>query len=91
MSQSDSFLQKYFKGWSFRSSTPDFEQGETIEVFLTDGTGGPVARVGDTIIEVPDAPEEMIDDRVTVRITDFDPSDHRGTAEFVEKVGESAF
>jgi hypothetical protein len=89
---SGSFFQKYLKGWAFRSSTPAFEPGEDIEVFVTglrDGT--PIARVGDTVLEIPDAPPETVDSRVAVRVTDFDRDRHEGSAEFLKKVGESAF
>lgn len=87
-----SFFRKYLQGWSFRSSTPAYDEGDEIEVFLTGVRGGtPVARIGDTLIEVPDAPPQMVDSRVAVRVTEFDPEHNRGTAKFVEKVGESAF
>lgn len=92
MSGIGSFFRKYLKGWQFRSSTPVFDAGEQLEVFLTGLRGGtPVARIGDSILEVPDAPPEMVDSRVAVRVTDFDPDSHEGTAEFVRKVGDSAF
>jgi len=88
----ESFLKKYLEAWSFRSTKPTFEPEQEIEVFVTGIRDGvPVARVGDTMIEVPDAPPEMVDSRVAVRVTDFDESTHHGTAAFVEKVGESAF
>jgi hypothetical protein len=87
-----SFFRKYLKGWSFRSTTPTFEPGEEVEVFLTGiRDGSPVARIGDTILEVPDAPAGMVDSRVRVRVEEFDASEHEGSAAFVEKVGESAF
>lgn len=90
--EEESFLRKYLKGWTFRSTTPTYEPGEEVEVFLT-GTRNdvPIARIGDTVVEVPDAPAGTVDSRVAVRITDFDASEHEGTAEFIEKVGESAF
>jgi hypothetical protein len=87
-----SLLARYLKGWTFRSTTPAFEPGEELQVFITgvrDGT--PVARVGDTVIEVPDASPELVDSRVAIRVTAFDAGESVGTADFVEKVGESAF
>jgi hypothetical protein len=88
----ESLFRKYLKGWSFRSTTPTFEPDQEVAVFVTGVRDGvPVARVGDTVLEIPDAPPEMVDSRVAVRITDFDPDGHTGTAEFIEKVGESAF
>jgi len=90
--EGESLLRKYLKGWSFRSTTPTFEPGDEIEAFLTGVRDGvPIARVGDTVLEVPDAPSGMVDSRIAVRVTGFDAGEHEGTAEFVEKVGESAF
>ena len=85
-------LATYLKGWSFRTATPSFEVGEVVSVFVTGVEGGePVVRVGDTILSVPDAPEEAVDSRVRVRITAFDERDHTGEATYLETVGESAF
>jgi hypothetical protein len=87
-----SLLGKYLEGWGFRSTTPRFEPGEEFDVFLTGVRDGvPVARVGDTTIEVPDAPVRFVDDRVAVRVTEFDDATHTGTATFLERTGESAF
>jgi hypothetical protein len=91
-SEDESFFRKYFKAWSFRSATPSFEPGDEIEVFVTGVRDGVhVARIGDTVIRVPDAPAGLVDSRVRLRITEFDDGAHEGTAEFLEKVGESAF
>jgi hypothetical protein len=88
----DSFLAKYFKSWGFRTAKPTFEPGDEFEVFLTGVQDGvPVARIGDTILTVPDAPSALVDSKVAVRVTEFDADGHRGSCEFVEKVGESAF
>jgi hypothetical protein len=87
-----SFFRKYFKAWSFRSAKPTFDPGDELEVFVTGVRNGtPVARIGDTVIEIPDAPVELVDSRVRIRVTDFDSGKYEGRAEFGEKVGESAF
>ena len=31
-------------------------------------------RIGDTVLEIPDAPTGMVDSRVALRVTEFDPS-----------------
>lgn len=87
-----SFLEKYTKGWSFRTTHPSFETGEEISVFITGYDGAtPVARVGDTILRIADAPNDPQDKRVRVRISEFDESDSTGEADYLETVGESAF
>ncbi|MFC6836437.1 DUF7513 family protein [Halomarina ordinaria] len=81
----------YLRGL-FRTSTPAFEEGQELSVFVTgyrDGTA--VARIGDTVIRVPDAPNGALDKRVLVRVTEFDAGDSTGRAEYLETVGESAF
>ncbi|WP_338739539.1 DUF7513 family protein [Haloplanus salilacus] len=87
-----SLLGKYLRGWSFRTSRPSFDVDDEIEVFLTGVENGTVvARVGDTIIRVPDADPEYVDTQCRIRITEFDDGDATGEATFVAKVGESAF
>ncbi|MGM0399249.1 MAG: DUF7513 family protein [Halobacteriota archaeon] len=82
----------FFAGFSFRSKTPSFEIEEEIELFVTGETDeGFVARVGDTILTVEGAPTGSVDTRIRARVTDFDEASHRGTVEFLEKVGESSF
>jgi hypothetical protein len=90
--EAESVLEKYLKGWWFRSTTPAFEPGQRLEVFVTGVRDGvAVARIGDSVIRVPDAPDGLVDSRVAVHVTEFDASEYTGSAEFVEKVGESAF
>ena len=50
-----SHLDAFTKGWSFRTSTPDFEPGQEITAFVTghdDGTH--VVRIGDTVLSLDD-------------------------------------
>ncbi|MFB6268352.1 MAG: hypothetical protein ABEH83_00295 [Halobacterium sp.] len=87
-----SLLDKYTKGWSFRTNKPSFEEGDEISVFVTGVEAGtPVARVGDTKLRLPDAPDDLLDKRVVLRVTKFDDESHVGEAEYVRTVGESAF
>lgn len=87
-----SLLEKYTKGWSFRTNKPSFSAGDEISVFVT-GTeaGTQIARVGDTKLRLPDAPDDIVDKRVVLRVTSFDDDSHVGEAEYLETVGESAF
>ncbi len=87
-----SFVSKYLTGWSFRTTTPSFEEGQEVSLFVTGTRGGtPVARVGDTVLRLSNAPPEAVDSRVRARVTAFDETDHTGEAEYIETVGESAF
>ncbi|MCO8244420.1 MULTISPECIES: hypothetical protein [unclassified Haladaptatus] len=82
-----SLLDKYLAGWSFRTSTPTFEVGEEIDVYLTGQRNGTAtARVGDTILRVEGAPPGKVDDRVRLRVEEFDANEHRGRATFVETI-----
>ncbi|QSW99507.1 DUF7513 family protein [Haloterrigena alkaliphila] len=87
-----SFVSKYFKGWTFRDSTPSFEAGDEISVFVAEsnGTEGHVY-VGDTHLIVEGAGPETVEKRVRLRITEFDESESTGRAEFLEVVGESSY
>ncbi|WP_276300589.1 DUF7513 family protein [Halorussus lipolyticus] len=87
-----SLREKYLAGWWFRTNKPSFEPGEEISAFVTGYNGAtPVARVGDTILRVEDAPEDVLDTRVRLRVEEFDDNDHHGTATYLETVGQSSF
>lgn len=87
-----SLLDKYTKGWSFRSNKPSFEEGDEISVFVT-GTEAdtPIARIGDTRLRIEGGSSDLVDKRVLLRVTKFDESSHTGEAEYLRTVGESAF
>jgi hypothetical protein len=87
-----SLLEKYTKGWSFRTNKPSFRAGEEISVFVTGVEGDdPIARIGDTKLRVRGGSADLVDSRVLLRVTSFDDDSHTGEAEYVETVGESAF
>jgi len=87
-----SLLEKYTKGWWFRTNKPSFATGDEVSVFVTAvDAGTPVARVGDTVLRIPDGDPALVDKRVIVRVTSFDEDDHVGEAEHLRTVGESAF
>ncbi|WP_137288716.1 DUF7513 family protein [Natronorubrum halophilum] len=88
-----SFFQKYFGGWTFRSTRPSFEPGDEIDVFVaeTNGTDAGLAYVGDTKLRVEGAGPETVEKRVRVRVTEFDETDATGNGEFLEIVGESSY
>ncbi|MFC7081050.1 DUF7513 family protein [Halorussus caseinilyticus] len=87
-----SLREKYLAGLTFRTNKPEFEPGEEISAFVTGYDGDtPVARIGDTILRVEDAPDDALDTRVKLRVEEFDGNDHHGTATYLETVGGSAF
>ncbi|AHG03256.1 hypothetical protein HALDL1_06350 [Halobacterium sp. DL1] len=88
MSRFDAFTE----GLSFRTNHPSFDVGDELSVFVTgDRDGTPIARIGDTVLHLPDESVNLVDKRVLLRVTEFDDDDHVGEAEFIETVGESAF
>jgi len=88
-----SLLEKYAKGWGFRSHTPAFGVGEELSAFVTgvDDDGTPIVRIGDTTLRLEDATAALVDKRVRCRVTAFDDDAHAGTAVYLETVGDSAF
>ncbi|WP_227355453.1 DUF7513 family protein [Haladaptatus salinisoli] len=87
-----SILEKYTKGWTFRTNKPEFDAGEEIDAFITGYENGhAVARVGDTILRVDDVPADAIDTRVLLRVEEFDTNDHTGRATFIESIDGGTF
>ncbi|KDS91781.1 30S ribosomal protein S1 [Halorubrum saccharovorum] len=85
-------FDKFFAGFSFRDSTPDYAPGDVIEVMVTgEDSGTAVARIGDSTLRVEDAPDDAVNTRVLVAVDTWDEADHRGTGTYRETVGESAF
>ena len=87
-----SLRKKYLAGWTFRSNKPTFDAGDEVELFVTGREdGAQIARVGDSKLRLVDAPTDLLDKRVRLKVTSFDDSAHVGEAEYIETVGESAF
>ena len=84
-------LEKLLAGWTFRTSTPAYEAGDELTAFVT-GTNGsaPLVRIGDTIIRLPDENVDgsLVEKRVTLRVTEFDPRSNEGTAELLAIVDD---
>ncbi|AKH97230.1 DUF7513 family protein [Halanaeroarchaeum sulfurireducens] len=79
-------------GIGFRSKTPSFDPDQEIELMVTGKTDeGYIARVGDSILHIEDAPGGAVDTRIRARVIDFDDETHRGTARYIETIGESSF
>ncbi|WP_227375675.1 DUF7513 family protein [Haladaptatus halobius] len=85
-------IEKYLKGWTFRTNEPKFDTGEEIDAFITGyENGNAVARIGDTILHVDGVPAEAVDTRVLLRVEEFDTNDHTGRATFIESIDEGTF
>ncbi|WP_122087906.1 DUF7513 family protein [Halalkalicoccus subterraneus] len=89
-----SFLSKYLKGWSLRTTRPTLQPGKEVNVFLAEydpGEESALALVGDTRLYVSNAGPEHVGKRVRVAVKEFQPDDSVGYGEFVEVVGESSY
>ncbi|MEF8881238.1 MAG: hypothetical protein V5A34_01780 [Halapricum sp.] len=87
-----SILQKWLAGWSFRTSTPDFEPGLTIEVMVTAvDDGHATARIGDSTLRIDGAPADALYTRILVEIDAWDVDANAGESTYLETVGKSSF
>ncbi|RBI61058.1 hypothetical protein DMJ13_15105 [halophilic archaeon] len=85
-------MEQFFKGVGFRTNRPVFEPGEEIEVYVTGYEGDTaIARVGDSVLRISDAPPDVLDRRVRLRIEEFDDNDHDGQASLLDVVGDQTF
>lgn len=85
-----SLLKKYFKGLRFRTNRPSFDVGEEIRLYVTDfEDGSAIARVGDTILNLPDGSEDLVGSQVDIRIETFDASTSVGEASLIEGTDET--
>jgi hypothetical protein len=84
-------LEKLLAGWTFRTSTPVYEPGEELTAFVTGVNGStPVVRIGDSIIRLPDTngDGDLVEKRVTLKVTEFDAQRHEGTGEVLSVVDD---
>ncbi|HMB50068.1 DUF7513 family protein [Natronoarchaeum rubrum] len=89
-----SFLKKYTKGWSFRTTSPSLEPGSTVDVFLAEydaAEDAGLAFVGDTKLYVEGATPEHVEQQVRVEVAEYDSNGGVGRGEFVEVVGDSSY
>lgn len=72
-----------FSGWRFRTRYPSFDEGQHVAAYVTgydEETGEGEIRVGDSLLRVKDLSPEKLDEKVTVRITEFDSTSGVGRA-----------
>ncbi|MFB6110158.1 MAG: hypothetical protein ABEJ60_04700, partial [Halodesulfurarchaeum sp.] len=92
-SEQPSGIGKYLKGWSFRTGTPSFEEGNEFEMVLTEydeEEGTVFARIGDSMLYLEgDMDESDVGKKVRAKITEFDENAHVGWAELLAVIGGS--
>jgi len=89
-----SLLSKYLSGFSFRTTTPALEPGDTVNVFVSEydeATGKGTAFVGDTELRVTEFEADDVDKRVAVDVTDYDADSGVARGTFVSVVGVSSY
>ena len=84
-----SLFDRLFAGAAFRSRTPSFEVGQEVTAFVT-GVGDEVSlvRIGDTVIELPDADPALLETRVRFEVEAFDAASSRGRGRVLEVLDE---
>ncbi|MBX0293702.1 DUF7513 family protein [Haloarcula nitratireducens] len=89
-----SILDQFLAGATFRTTTPSFEAGEEIEVYVTDfddAEGDLYALVGETRLSFVDGPRNLVGCRVLARVESFDDDAHRGTVAHLETLDRGSF
>jgi hypothetical protein len=85
-------IGQFFEGFGFRTNRPEFEPGQEIDVYVTGYEGDTaIARIGDSVFRIPDAPQDVLDKRVRLRVEEFDGNDHDGRASLLDVVGDQTF
>ncbi|MFC7059546.1 DUF7513 family protein [Halovenus salina] len=89
-----SLLSRLLAGATFRTSKPEFDVGEEIEVYVTDyneSNDEVFARVGQTRLRFDNASSDLVGCRVLARIERFDLESHRGTVTHLKTVERSSW
>ncbi|WP_152420328.1 DUF7513 family protein [Halococcus thailandensis] len=77
---------KYSGQWMFRDSKPKFKEDDILKIYtpeLPDRNETVSARIGDTTIEIKDAPENIGGSLVEIRISHFNDEESHGEAELI--------
>jgi hypothetical protein len=89
-----SIFSKFLTGLSFRTTTPSFEAGAEIEVYVTevdDESGELVAQVGETRLHFENGDADIVGCRVLARVESFDDAAHRGRVTHIETLSKGSF
>lgn len=89
-----SMFSKFLTGMSFRSTTPTFDAGEEIEVYVTEldeESGELVAQVGETRLHFENGAEDIVGCRVLANVESFDNNEHRGRVTHLKTLSHGSF
>jgi hypothetical protein len=89
-----SIFSKFLTGVSFRTTTPTFEPGEEIEVYVTEldeESGELVAQVGETRLHFENGEADIVGCRVLAKVESFDDTEHRGRLTHVKTLSQGSF
>lgn len=87
-----SLLEKWLAGWSFRTRTPAFDPGRSIEVMVTAMDGDhAIARIGDSTFQIDGTPNDALHTGVLVDIEQWEADTNTGRGTYRETVGTSSF
>ena len=89
-----SLLSKYLSGFSFRTTTPALDHGDTVNVFVSEydeATGQGIAFIGDTELRVSGFDAGDVGRRVAVDVADYDADTGVARGTFVGVVGASSY
>ncbi|EMA23582.1 DUF7513 family protein [Haloarcula argentinensis] len=89
-----SMFSKFLTGMSFRSTTPTFEAGEEIEVYVTEldeESGELVAQVGETRLHFENGEADIVGCRVLATVESFDNAEHRGRVSHRKTLSQGSF
>lgn len=78
-------LAAFTEGLEFRTNKPSFDPGTEFRAFVTGYENGTaLVRLGDSVLRIPDAPPNLLDTQVPVRVESFDDNDHTGQASLLD-------
>ncbi|MFC7072255.1 hypothetical protein ACFQJ7_05130 [Halovenus rubra] len=89
-----SLLSRFLVGATFRTSEPEFDIGEEIEVYVTDydeDSDKVFARVGQSQLRFTDATKDLVGCRVLARVEQYDTAQNRGAAIHLETIEQSSW
>lgn len=82
-----SWLKEAFRSWRFRSSYPTVTEGKVYEVWIgghDPESGELIVRLGDTVLRINRDDPTLVDELVTVEVTEYNPDNHEARAQIVK-------
>jgi hypothetical protein len=79
----------WLESLGFRTATPRFQDGETVNLVVTDydeeGDEG-IARVGDTVLRIEGVGPGDVNEQRTIKVTQFDEGTHTGRGQLASSL-----